>query len=403
MLFRSSRRRGAALCLAFLGLGACAMQEPPAVLAAPAPVATPSPVHMMPLQDAVADLATRLVTRAKLPPAPPSGRYAVVVDPWIDRATGAQVASTRMMAAEVAALAPQHFPMLELLPLNQASLEHQPIVLLGAIERRQTPDGRAAYHIYGALADLGSGRIAAQDDAWVLPETVDMTPTAFYRDSPVWTRDPDPAYLRAATQGVGEVIDPAYRQQLAAEALLVEGMLQLEAGHSAAALALYEQASVLPGGNQLRTYSGLYLASDALGRPEAAEAAFGRLVDFGLQEGTLSLKLLFRVGGVGFQPGPDAARYPMWMRQVARHAASRSACLKLTGHASATGSAAANDRLSAGRARTVAHAMLEAAPSLRSCLTVLGVGSRRPLVGSGTDDARDALDRRVDIMATNAR
>lgn len=410
MVFRPSLRlpvmawrlgRAALLSLGVLGAAGCA-ETRPAPVVAPVPAQQPAaaPQALLPLNEAVADLATRLVTKAKLPPAPASGRYPVVVDPWIDRATGVQVASTRLMAAEVAALAPVHFPMLELLPFNQQSLEQQPIVLLGAIERTKLADGRAAYRIYGALADLRSGTIASQGEAWVRPDSVDMTPAAFYRESPVLVRHPDPAYLRAASQTVGQSIDPGYREQMAAATLLVQGIQASEAGRHEEALTLYERARALPGGDQFRTYSGLYMENEALGRRVAADAAFGHLVEFGLRERALGLKLLFRPAKVSFQPGAVAARYPMWLRQIARHAGANAACLTVTGNASPTGSSALNDRLSVRRAQVVAKSLLKTSPGLQSCLAVTGVGDRFPLVGSRTDDALDALDRRVEIAVT---
>ena len=67
-----------------------------------------------------------------LPPPPPSGKYPVVIDPWIDVTTGDQVATTKLMQQELETLAPQHFPQLELLPFTPESLARKPVVLLGA-------------------------------------------------------------------------------------------------------------------------------------------------------------------------------------------------------------------------------------------------------------------------------
>ena len=76
----------------------------------------------MSLKEGVPVLATVLVTKAQLPPPPPSGKYPVVIDPWIDVTTGDQVATTKLMQQELETLAPQHFPQLELLPFTPESL-----------------------------------------------------------------------------------------------------------------------------------------------------------------------------------------------------------------------------------------------------------------------------------------
>ena len=180
------------------------------------------------LQEGVPVLATVLVTHAALPPPPPSGRYLVVIDPWIDVTTGSQVATTKLMQQELVTLAPQHFPQLELLPFTPESLARKPVVLLGAIAPVAGPGsvepvvGRpGAYRVYGMLADLGSGKIAATDSVWVRPEDIDATPTPFYRDSPVWLPDESVvAYLRTLQARTGDSIDPAYLQNLQAEALI---------------------------------------------------------------------------------------------------------------------------------------------------------------------------------------
>src|ERR1700692_3578018 len=109
-------------------LPACS-QPPPPQQSAPTSAAAPLPS----LKDGVPVLATALVTTAVLPPPPPSGRYPVVIDPWIDVTTGSQVATTKLMQQELETLAPQHFPQLELLPFTPKSPARKPVVLLGAI------------------------------------------------------------------------------------------------------------------------------------------------------------------------------------------------------------------------------------------------------------------------------
>ena len=397
--------RAASLALLAL-LGACATQPAPRA-AAPSAGATPvATSRALPLNEAVAQLATAMVQHAQLPPPGPDGRYPIVIDPWIDRATGQQVATTRLMASEIQALAPANFPMLELLPFTPASLERKPLVLLGAIAavggpgQVQTVATRpGAYRIYGALADLQSGRIVSQESAWVQPQGVDMTPTVAFRDSPAWTTEPTrSAYLRAATAAPGQGVDADYLAGLRASALAVQGAEAYEAGRYPQALALYQQAAALAGGRQLRVLNGLYLANQALEREPQAEAAFGQLVGFGLSQGRLAVKFLFAPGSAAFWPDPAiSGAYPMWLRQVAEATEHSGQCLKRVGHASPRGSAAANQRLSALRARRVASLLARDNAALRGRLRAEGVGARNPIIGTGADNATDVLDRRVEF------
>ncbi|HET9764060.1 MAG TPA: OmpA family protein, partial [Casimicrobiaceae bacterium] len=72
-------------------------------------------------------------------------------------------------------------------------------------------------------------------------------------------------------------------------------------------------------------------------------------------------------------------------------------CLTIVGHTSKTGSEQFNDRLSLQRAVAIQHRIEALAPETAGRLQAVGMGFRENLVGSGTDDLRDALDRRVEF------
>jgi outer membrane protein OmpA-like peptidoglycan-associated protein len=376
--------------------------------------ATPKPDTTVPtaalsLKEAVAKLATAMVTNAQLPPANAAGKYPIVIDPWIDRTTGVPIATTRLMQQEILALAPQHFPMLELLPFTEASLARRPLVLLGAITAVDRPGsttpvtGRpGAYRIYGVLADLSTGKIAANESAWVQPDDVDVTPSLFFQRSPAWwPEESTKAYLRTAETPPGGPIDPAYRDGLVAEALIVDATTAYEAGQYGQALALYESAATRPEGQrQLRVDTGLYLTHEELGQTREAEEAFARIVQDGIKQDRLALKFLFKSGSTAFWPDPEVSKpYPMWLQVIAGQVAQSPVCLDIVGHASPTGTPELNDRLSDARARMIEERLIGQRSVLRSRLVAEGVGARDPLVGSGKDDASDLLDRRVDFKA----
>jgi outer membrane protein OmpA-like peptidoglycan-associated protein len=370
--------------------------------------AGPASPPLQTLHEGVPVLATALVTHAVLPPPPPSGRYPVVVDPWIDVTTGSQVATTKLMQQELATLAPQHFPQLELLPFTPENLARKPVVLLGAIApvagagSMEPVVGRpGAYRVYGMLADLGTGKIAATDSVWVRPEDIDATPIPFFRDSPVWVPDESVvAYLRTLQARPGDPIDPAYLQNLQAEALITNANTAYGQGEYQPARELYKEASDLrEGGHQLRVYDGLYLTNWALGDRQSATQAFTELVDYQVAHGRLSVKFLFRPDSTAFWPDPTiSAPYEDWLRVIAQRAVSNDVCLHLTGHASPSGSAELNDRLSLARAARLRQDLLGIEPRLRGKITVAGAGSREAIVGTGRDDATDLVDRRVDFQ-----
>jgi outer membrane protein OmpA-like peptidoglycan-associated protein len=87
----------------------------------------------------------------------------------------------------------------------------------------------------------------------------------------------------------------------------------------------------------------------------------------------------------------------MWLRQIAREATSAKVCMNIVGHTSRTGSEQANDALSLQRAGYVRQRLTTEAAELGPRTKPVGMGFRQNIVGSGTDNAVDALDRRVEF------
>ncbi|MFC3126622.1 OmpA family protein [Pseudoroseomonas globiformis] len=360
------------------------------------------------LDDAVRDLTVSLFDRARIDPPTGSGRYDLVIDPLIDRATGSQNTTTRGMETRMAEIVRTRYPDFALRPFGTESLAQQPIVLMGAITAVAGPGIIPAssnarpgtYRIWAVLGDLRTGKVVSHETAWVRAENVDPTPTAFFRDSPAWAAETiTEAYLQTCARDPGEPIDPRYLEALQAQAQLADGIRAYEAGRYEAALVSYEAAAAQPGGDALKARNGAYLSNRAMGRADAAEQAFGRVVDYGLDHGTLAVKFLFRPGTTAFWPNREiSGDYPMWLRQIAERSAPRNICLDLNGHASPTGATAWNERLSLGRAQTVRQELVEQRPVLAQRTEAQGLGASMPLIGTGTDDLTDALDRRVEFI-----
>ncbi|MCY7386874.1 MAG: OmpA family protein, partial [Burkholderiales bacterium] len=93
--------------------------------------------------------------------------------------------------------------------------------------------------------------------------------------------------------------------------------------------------------------------------------------------------------------------YQMWLRVLAKEIALSKQCVSITGHSSRTGAEQVNDRLSLARASTIQRRLEASAPELVTRLQAIGVGFRENLIGTGTDDLRDALDRRVEFRVRN--
>ena len=180
------------------------------------------------------------------------------------------------------------YPNFELQPFTTATLAKGPLLFIGtftAVNMDGTnKPGRDWHRVCLALVDLRSGKIVSKGFARAAMDGVDMTPTAFFLDSPAWA--PDPAvngYIRTC-QGTraGDPINPAYYDRIMAAAMINDATLAYNKGYYEEALDVYKGVLRQPGGDQLRVHNGIYLAASKLGRREEASQAFNRIIDFGL-------------------------------------------------------------------------------------------------------------------------
>ena len=88
----------------------------------------------------------------------------------------------------------------------------------------------------------------------------------------------------------------------------------------------------------------------------------------------------------------------MWLRQIAREAIAAKSCIAIIGHTSRSGPGPINDALSLKRAAVRPPAPRSSRrPSSAGRTRAEGMGFRQNIVGSGTDDGFDVLDRRVEF------
>ena len=276
----------------------------------------------------------------------------------------------------------------------------------GVNKEGKTEGARDAFRICLALADLKTGKIISKGTARAKPEGVNITPTTYFKDSPTWTPDQATEGYIKTCQGTkaGDPINPAYVDRILTAALISEAINAYNDRQYQKALELYQSALRSPGGQQLRVYNGLYLASWKLGRRDDATDAFGKIVDYGLTNKRLAVKFLFRPGSTDFLADRQVSGpYPLWLKQIAEGTAQNQGCLEVVGHTSRTGPEPINERLSLLRAESIKTKLERDRPALKARTIANGVGSKENLIGTGTDDARDALDRRVEFKVVDCR
>jgi outer membrane protein OmpA-like peptidoglycan-associated protein len=314
------------------------------------------------------------------------------------------------MGVQLAGLITRRVPAWNVQPLTRAALAAKPLLLIGTltpINTKAVKDENAdAFRICLVLIDLRTNRLVAKRVDRATLASVDAEPIALFREAPTWALDATAeAYIKSCQgSSPGDVIAPVYLQRLPAAALINEATLAFTENKTADAYRLYREARSLAAPDDLRVLNGIYTTSWKTGRKKEATEAFGKIIDLGLQQRRLPIKLFFNPGTTTLLQSADLqAQYAMWLQEVASHAGAREACLRVIGHTSRTGDAAANEVLSQKRAAVIKQSLERQNRKLATRVSAEGVGSREIIVGLGTDDLRDALDRRVEFRSVDCR
>jgi outer membrane protein OmpA-like peptidoglycan-associated protein len=333
----------------------------------------------------------------------------LVIDPLIDANTGGQTVSTARMGTQLEAIVKSRHAGWSVRPLTRSALAEKPLLMIGTltpvnVERKvDTPPD--AFRVWLTLIDLRSGRVVAKQIDRATVDSVNPEPLKYYSDSPTWHKDKTVlGYINSCqiNTKIGDPADPDYLAHLPAAAVINEAIMAYGQGKIPVAHKLYKEAEPMADPADLRVLNGLYLTSWQLGERDAAKASFGKLVASGLEAKRLPVKLLFQPGKTAFnQVGDLPQQYAMWVASLAQEATKARACVRIVGHTSRTGSARANETLSRQRAEAVQRLLERDSRALSTRLSAVGVGSREALVGLGTDDLRDALDRRVEFRVVD--
>jgi hypothetical protein len=326
----------------------------------------------------------------------------LVIDPMVDSSSGQQTALTRQLEDKVGARLASNYPQLPVLTFQLANLNRSDYVLTGTTTRLQNArqgTGRAPFQIDLALTEIKTGTVVAHASAKARDDGLDTTPTPYYRDSPVLVKDKVvEGYISTSSTPPGQPATKDYFERLATATTINEATIAYNDDKYQQSLDLYKTALASPSGDQLRTLDGIYLASWKLGRMQDAEQAFGKIVAHGIASSNLGVKFLFNPGTTDFWSDPKVSGpYAIWMRQIARQTTQAKVCMDIVGHTSRTGSEPYNDKLSAQRAATIRQKLGSESSELMTRTKTSGMGFRENIIGTGTDDASDSLDRRVEF------
>jgi outer membrane protein OmpA-like peptidoglycan-associated protein len=278
--------------------------------------------------------------------------------------------------------------------------DHIDYVLSGIYEYDNSAraSDQKGYHFFVAVYELNSGIIRATSDALI--EIPDYKPTSTYEDSPIFLRDGKLDDLTASVKrNPGEQVSQSYLSYLGTKSILAAAEQAYEKGDNEKTLKYYIEAEKRSDGKTMTVYSGLYNTARLLNQSDDAERYFGQLINTSINEKKrIEIKILFKVNSAYFiDIGDMPKHYGMWLRQITAQFQKRGECMKIVGHSSRTGKEEYNITLSKKRAQLVQQVLAVKHPEIIKKTEIVGMGYAENIVGSGTDDSRDAIDRRVEF------
>ncbi len=368
--------------------------------AAPRPATDPN--AELAFEPAVAQASDDLIAQARALSAfrfALTSRRAIVVDPMLDAASGQQTAATQRLERLATARIAAGLSGGEFVPFRGAGLARADYLLTGTLTRGDDDRPKGGQRLDLALIDLKTGIVVARSRSSIRDAGIDNLPLRYDTDSPVLVLDRVVAgYVATTASAVGTPADALYLQRLPAAALIADATENYNAERFQESLVLYDAARAADSAEQLRVLNGIYLSNLRLGRAAEADAAFAKLVAFAMANDQLRVKFLFNPGGTTFwSDAKVSGPYANWLRVIAAEAAAAKDCLAVVGHTSRTGGEATNDALSVQRADAIRQRLIAERPTIAERSKAQGRGWRENIIGSGTDDAVDALDRRVEF------
>lgn len=368
-----------------------AVKPPPEV---PAPVKVAEPRYHDDPAEAVNFLAATLQTQ--LAAKQPALSGTIPVDQFFSEQS-AEVAQTgKALQAQLIRSLASALPTPSFAELNTRSVQKAQWVVLPGYA---VVKGELAGHpgqwvrLKVIVADVQNGGSLAHAATYLAASRFESAPTPFYKDAPTFQVDRSHADRVAVLAGQARPLSASLQRR----ASLADAIEAYENSNFVAAEQQFA-ATLADDPAQLVALSGLYQAQWRQGKKAEAEKSFGQLAAASMADGKLSIKLLFKLASTEFIDEPDlAAQYPLWLRAIVQQVASQKICLDITGHASASGAADYNNKLSLARAQRIVTRMSQSNRRLGALLQAHGKGASETIIGTGSNDATDAIDRRVEF------
>jgi outer membrane protein OmpA-like peptidoglycan-associated protein len=225
-----------------------------------------------------------------------------------------------------------------------------------------------------------------------------------YQDSPLYQDEPvDTTTLEERVLAQTEPPDDGAYSSLNTNTLLAKAETFYGNKDYEKALPLFQLAATRQDGQLAKTYAGLYQTQRKLKHQSEAEQAFAQLLAISLKENNqLNFRFLFQVDSIEFINDPELrTEYSFWLSEIAKYFQNRKSCFQITGHRGQKEKLEHAQDLSLLRAKMVQQIMTTHYPSITFQSKVVGKEASENIMGTGSNDFIDTLDRRVEIVVVD--
>lgn len=321
----------------------------------------------------------------------------VPVDDFFNETSAEVSTSAKAFQKQLTELLSQEPSKLVFAQLNRKNIDAAQWIVLASytsVEEGKAEQPGKWVRLKVSVADVLSGERVAAAENYLKISAFQSEPTRFFKEAPLYLND---QRHKERVQAVNGQAAPL-KLRLTTQAIFAEAVTAYEAGRfTEAESGFAEVVKSIP--DHRGALTGIYQSLWQQGKKSNAEGAFANLIAQTAGESSLPFKILFRVNGTDFvDQGDLPQQYRLWTKSMGQVLVAQSRCLDVTGHASRSGSPEYNSRLSLQRAQRIALQIQQQTPGLGSKVKAHGKGFEEAIIGSGANDATDAIDRRVEFL-----